>query len=150
MLLVLLKHILLKKEHDLLVFQLFVSTHFYEYFFLILMYVFVNLKFSKTFCERAFLVSFFSKNLFFLSASKPRMIFSNLKAFFTPEVQEQNRFLRIFLKRLNKKDERFWVTNSKLCTYFSIECNFCIFEEKNKFTVIEAVGTKSCIETCNP
>jgi hypothetical protein len=43
--LVLLKHILLKKEHDLLVFQLFVSKHFYEYFFLILMYVFVTLKF---------------------------------------------------------------------------------------------------------
>jgi hypothetical protein len=42
--LLLLKHILLKKEHDLLVFQLFVSKHFYEYFFLILMYVFVTLK----------------------------------------------------------------------------------------------------------
>lgn len=42
--LLLLKHILLKKEHDLLVFELFVSKHFYEYFFLILMYVFVNLK----------------------------------------------------------------------------------------------------------
>jgi hypothetical protein len=42
--LLLLKHILLKKEHDLLFFQLFVSKHFYEYFFLILMYVFVNLK----------------------------------------------------------------------------------------------------------
>ena len=42
--LLLLKHILLKKGHDLLFSQLFVSKHFYEYFFLILMYVFVNLK----------------------------------------------------------------------------------------------------------
>ena len=42
--LLLIKHILLKKEHDLLFFQLFVSKHFYEYFFLILMYVFVTLK----------------------------------------------------------------------------------------------------------
>jgi hypothetical protein len=42
--LVYLKHILQEKELVLLFFLLFVSMHFYEYFFLILMYVFVNLK----------------------------------------------------------------------------------------------------------
>lgn len=40
-----LKHILLKKELVLLFLQPFVSKHIYEYFFLILMYVFVTLKF---------------------------------------------------------------------------------------------------------
>ncbi len=54
-----LKHILLKKEHDLLFFQFFVSKHFYEDFFLILMYVFVNLKSKKKRFRLQNLFSFF-------------------------------------------------------------------------------------------
>jgi hypothetical protein len=44
--LVCLKHILLKIKLDSLFSSLFVSKHFYEYFFLILKCVFVNLKFE--------------------------------------------------------------------------------------------------------
>ncbi len=72
--LVCLKHILLKIEPYLLFEQLFVSKHFYEYFFLILKCVFVNLKFL---------------NCLKISASKPYLIFSNFKAFFTKKEQKK-------------------------------------------------------------
>lgn len=78
--LVLLKHILLKKEHDLLVFQLFVSKHFYEYFFLILRYVFVTLKFWKWLFSLLFCISWTQKVFWKKSFWKFRL--QNLQEFF--------------------------------------------------------------------
>jgi hypothetical protein len=111
--LLLIKHILLKKEHDLLFFQLFVSKHFYEYFFLILMYVFVTLK--SYFFDFGFKTfkNFFKFEGFFHSKLLNTKWKSTFFGFFW--TKKSSPIFLVFFNWMNKFYKHFWITNWKLC-----------------------------------